>query len=415
MLRGERMRADRGARREIPQAATSTRVENRSLPMTSSSRTPTLERKACAQVSARGGILVIGPFPPPVHGFAQATEDFANLLGSRGFDVMKIDLKPIHHKVGILGALRLRMSQLTTLFSKANRGSQIYLALSGGGRQLVDIVVLVVARISGAKLYIHHHSFAYLDQPTSLSQLCFRVAGKTATHLVLCSKMKRSMQKEYKSAVNVEVISNAGLRSVGFAFKPRTKLQNVGYLGALTREKGILMFLEVAEYLLKSNSGLTFSIAGPCDDKAIRDRVERACQAHLEIDYLGPVYGERKKAFVESLDALLFPTTYHNEAEPLVIWESISNGAPVVGWERGCIGEMLAADTDIQPAAIPKDSPFAQKATDKIQTWIVSPESFRQESQRLRRQFERVSAQSLATFDRVFSSDTAGTTNQIGL
>jgi glycosyltransferase involved in cell wall biosynthesis len=409
------MFANRGDRRETPQTARRIRVDNRALLMSSSSTTPSFDSKAYAQASARGSILVIGPFPPPVHGFAQATTDIANLLSSRGFNVTQIDLKPVHHKVGILAAIRLRISQIATLFSEASRGSQIYIALSGGGRQLVDLGVLLIARLIGAKLYIHHHSFAYLDQPTWLSRMCFRVAGIAGIHLVLCDKMKRLMQKQYRSALNVEVISNAGLLSVDLEFKPRTRLQNVGYLGALTREKGILLFLEIAEDLLKNNPGLTFSIAGPCNDNAIRDRVERACQAHLEIDYLGPVYGDAKKAFVESLDALLFPTTYHNEAEPLVIWESISNGAPVIGWERGCIGEMLAPDSDIPLSAIPKDSSFAQEATDKIQTWIVSPDSFRQASHEMRRQFERVSAQSFAAFDRVFSADTAATTYRTGL
>jgi glycosyltransferase involved in cell wall biosynthesis len=178
-------------------------------------------------------------------------------------------------------------------------------------------------------------------------------------------------------------------------------VRRIGFLGALTKEKGIFEFLNTAVILWKRHPELRFSIAGPCHDARIRDEVENACRNHPFIDYAGPLYGAEKNAFVQSLDLLLFPTSYRNEAEPLVIWEAMSSGIPVIGWDRGCIGEMLA-EGKLQSTVISRDSPFAETAATKIENWLLAPEIYRQRSAEVRAQFERASSQSRLNLDRIF-------------
>jgi glycosyltransferase involved in cell wall biosynthesis len=361
---------------------------------------PLTSRMNLADTSLARDIVVVGPFPPPIHGFSQATSDVAALLEERGFRVTRIELQPILHTRGFLATLGTRLSQFTELLSKVRRGSPVYVALSGGLRQGVDLVFLTVGRLGGVDLYVHHHSFAYLDCPTLLANICILVSGRSATHLVLCDGMKIALQRQYRRACNVAIVSNAGLRSVSLDFNRRTGVRKIGYLGALTKEKGILEFLETAEILGHQHSNLRFSIAGPCNDATLQQRVSAACHTHPSIDYVGPVYNNEKNAFIRSLDVLLFPTSYHNEAEPLVIWEAMSSGVPVIGWDRGCIGEMLAA-REPKWATIPRESKFVTTAVAIIESWLAEPELFSLRSAEARAQFEHVSAQSHLSFERI--------------
>lgn len=369
--------------------------------MTTTLHNPQANKARSAGAAAACDVVVVGQFPPPVHGFSQATKDVAALLETRGLRVERIDLKPIRDRESYLSCLRIRLSQIAKALSAARGGARVYLALSGGVRQAVDLIFLAVGRIRRARIYIHHHSFAYLDRPTLLTRLCFLAAGKSAAHIVLCGVMKKELKKNYKIAHNVEVISNACLQSVHSEPRVRTAVRRIGYLSALTREKGILEFLRVAAQLTERHPDLNFSIAGPCHDAAIREEVQKACRNCPGVDYIGPVYGDEKNSFLESLDVLLFPTSYRNEAEPLVIWEAISSGIPVIARERGCIGEMLAMD-GCQSAAIPREASFVATAVEQIERWLAAPQLYSRRSACVLAQFEGVAKQSELDFDRIF-------------
>ena len=345
--------------------------------------------------------VVIGQFPPPVHGFAQATVDVAALLEAHGLLVERIDLKPIRDRESYWSCVKIRFAQLAKALSAVRAGAQVYLALSGGARQAVDLIFIAVGRFGRGRVHIHHHSFAYLDRPSLLTRLCFLAAGKSAMHIVLCGLMKKELQENYKIARNVEVMSNACLHSVRSVPRVRTVVRRVGYFSALTREKGILEFLRVAAQLAERHPDLRFSIAGPCNNAEIAAAVQKARTHYAGIDYIGPVYGSEKNEFLNSLDVLLFPTSYRHEAEPLAILEAISSGIPVIARERGCIGEMLAM-SECQSAAIPKDAAFVSAAVEQIERWLAVPQLFSRRSACVLAQFERVAEQSELAFDRIF-------------
>jgi glycosyltransferase involved in cell wall biosynthesis len=346
-------------------------------------------------------ILVVGPFPPPFHGFAQATEDMAARLQAQGFRVTRIDLAPIRNKDRALSSLGVRLSQFASLISAVWRGSRVYVGLSGGVRQAIDLVFLAIGRLGGACIYVHHHSFAYLNRPTWLARMSVFVAGPSATHIVLCDGMKRALQGRYRSVRNIETFSNAGLPSVCQHFTQRQAVQTIGYLGWLTKEKGILEFLSTSKLLAREHADLSFRVAGPCFDATILEELAEARRAFPCIDYVGPVSGKDKNVFIRSLDVLLFPTTYAHEAEPLVILEAMSSGIPVIGWERGCLGEMLAAG-GAEPDVIPRTSPFAAAAVAKVEEWLAVPAIFRRRSAEVRTQFEQMARESAETFDCIF-------------
>lgn len=355
-----------------------------------------------AYVSGGRRVLVIGPFPPPVHGFAVATRDLASMLELRGFRVVRIDLKSAKGVHGIWGSIRLRMAQLGSVMAGAREGATVYLAFSGGLRQLVDLMFLLVARSAGAKILIHHHSFAYIDRPRGIVRACFSAAGPSATHIVLCGQMKKRLQGEYASVRQVEVLSNVGLQGLEVGARRRDALQCVGYFSALTAAKGIFVFLDVVEKIAPIYPEMQFVIAGPCTDDEIAARVNALCGKYSQLRYVGSVFGAEKRQFLDSLDVLLFPTQYRNEAEPIAIWEAIAMGVPVIAWDRGCIGGIIGTHPEGALSVVPKSASFVERSVAMIDTWVRSPGVYQEACGALRLRFEQVLKESVASVDTLF-------------
>src|SRR5680860_532784 len=98
---------------------------------------------------------------------------------------------------------------------------------------------------------------------------------------------------------------------------------------------------------------------------AASDVYKRQLQALKELhslDYVGPQYGADKKTFFDSIDALIFPTRYANEAEPLTIHEAATHGLSVIAYGRGSIPEIVGSDCGlvIDPAETLAPAALAQ-------------------------------------------------------
>jgi glycosyltransferase involved in cell wall biosynthesis len=354
-----------------------------------------------AYSAGRPSILVIGPVPPPVHGFSQATMEIASLFETAGYSVACIDLKPVRGKKGILSSLKVRLRQMAEVVVKARRGADFYLALSGGPRQVVDLVFLLLGRLCGTKMYIHHHSFSYLSRTSRLASLCFRVCGPSATHLVLCGAMEAELSRRYGVVRNTEIFSNSALLGGGGPFRQRTEVKTLGFLGALTLDKGIFEFLQVAAQLAPVNPDLRFRIAGPCNDEGILIRVKNACQSCSNLEYVGPVYGEAKTEYLETLDVLLFPSTYRNEAEPFVIWEAQASGIPVIAPDRGCMGEILRPEAK-HAVVVPLDQCFVEMTVKTIRNWLSDSKAYAQRSTEVNHRFRNAAIAAQRRFEQVF-------------
>ncbi|WP_165637274.1 glycosyltransferase family 4 protein [Bradyrhizobium shewense] len=223
-----------------------------------------------------------------------------------------------------------------------------YIGFSGGSRQLVDLLAIFIARVRNRQIMIHHHSFAYINERKVLTAIITKIAGQAAIHVVLCSCMAQKLRTLYSDARQVICLSNLALMEATGSVNLHARglertglLRSVGYLSNITVEKGFLTFIEVVEKLHKSCPNIRAIIAGPFSDNESREAFELALNRGVPLEYRGPVYGEAKEEFFSAIDILLFPTRYVNEAEPIVILESVTQGVPVVASARGCISEML--------------------------------------------------------------------------
>jgi glycosyltransferase involved in cell wall biosynthesis len=288
-------------------------------------------------------IAFVGPLPPPVHGFSTVCAMMLDRLRSK-FTVDIYDRSPKQ-----TGALLANLRQLIKpvrycAACMARRDAVLYLALSGGRGQFIDLGYVLLGRLFRRHIFIHHHSFAYINAPSLLNRLLFSLVRKD-THIVLSRRMGQCLTEVYGvERGGIRVVSNAAFDDAtddGREQPTEAGALRIGYLSNITFEKGFVEFFEVLQRLKTDGIEYRAYIAGPVS-AAAETVFNKLLAESTGVHYAGPLYGDDKDRFYQQLDIFVFPTNYSNEAEPLVIYEAMRKGVFVIACERGAIAEMLA-------------------------------------------------------------------------
>jgi len=142
-------------------------------------------------------------------------------------------------------------------------------------------------------------------------------------------------------------VKDRGLKVVEFLF-----------LGHLIESKGVFVAIEATrmanEELRKANAPwrahltLAGSFASEDEKARVLAAIETANEAAGDegpcVTLVGFLDSGQKKSALEKADALVFPTFYENEAQPLVLFEAMCAGLPVVTTSWRGIAEPLPAD-----------------------------------------------------------------------
>lgn len=293
--------------------------------------------------------MVVGPLPPPMQGAAATTEAFVAHLAATGpLSVCNNAIGPGGRLTGSIVKFVRTMGALAVVAGGARRpGRALYIALDGGLGLAYNLMVVALARALGYRLYLHHHSFAYISTPSLLMALLARAAGRRATHVVLCGAMGAALAARYPATERTFVLSNAGLipmppATAGRDHGPRFV---IGLLSNLIADKGIDSAIAVLRAGRQRGLDLRLVLAGPAQDGAM-ERLLAAARAEFgdAIEITGAIGEGAKPAFFAGLDLFVFPSRYDNEAEPRVVIEALVHGVPVLATARGCLPDMIGAD-----------------------------------------------------------------------
>jgi glycosyltransferase involved in cell wall biosynthesis len=282
-------------------------------------------------------ILMIGPFPPPAHGQSIATEALADGLEGLGFSVVRRNTgrrgydKLLQHIAAAADIVRTRCTTYISL--NANKGMWL------------SAILAAWARLLGRSIMLHHHSYSHIKENAIAAKALVFLAGPTALHIVLGKRMSAALRFRYPRVGRVMVLNNAGL--ITATAQPRDRVGSavrLGFLGNITMDKGIDAALVSALACMEQDHRFELVIAGPVhDEEAARSIAQAKTHPSSKIQTLGPVYGEQKKNFYETIDILLFPSRYRNEASPLTIYEAMGYGVPVIATPLGCIPDDIGA------------------------------------------------------------------------
>jgi glycosyltransferase involved in cell wall biosynthesis len=308
-------------------------------------------------------IVAIGPLPPPVHGFSLATSAMMDLLSEDNAVVVQNLAPPatgwrlLRHPVKFAKTLRAGLS----LFRhRRHADKRCYIACDGGLGQLSTLLLVATARLLSYPTYLHHHSFRYIDKPSVMMRGILALSGPDLTHIFLCDIMRDRFTDAYARRVRSTILSNAAFIAPQGEIEPQSRPLTIGMLSNLSRAKGLDSFIALFRQIRNDGLPIRAIIAGPVADIGDRATIDAAVMAFGgALEYRGPVYGVDKARFYTDIDVFIFPTTYVNEAQPIVIFEAKAAGNAAIAYDRGCIRKQLD-ETDL---LIPVNGAFEATAS----------------------------------------------------
>ena len=332
-------------------------------------------------------IFVTGPFPPPVHGMAVATERLATMLGAR-FAVRRFDIAA-RNQTGtklVDNFLRVMRAAWTLVtfgcLTLVRRPQVVVTALSAGYANVFDLACITLSVAARRRVYVTHHSFAVFDGRARyfLLQLT-RPLLRRCFHIALCEHMKSQLCIGWGlDPAKVAVLSNAALveaRSESDESNAALNLAagrpfHLGFISNLCADKGLWKFLDIVDRLQVTGHAVRATVAGPVEpaDAVLQRALEQRLGRMKEVVWLGAVHGDARSNFYTQLDLLVFPTVYVNESEPLVILEALAHGVPVITTPRGCIASSLADGVAVR--TLPEED-FVQAAAAAITADLRHP------------------------------------------
>ena len=212
-------------------------------------------------------IVIIGPFPPPVHGMAKNLKLFSDELAEKS-DVVNIDISPEsisrgfnYHRTKFTKVLKGALILIKLSLSK--RASVIYMPPDAGIGAYYSLLFVLIARLFKCPLYLHHRSFLYINKKTSAMNLITKIQPQETCHIFLCDKMKTHFESNYVKCNDNLIVSNS--QYVKCIEKKPTVNENlvIGHLSNLGFEKGLKQVFNVCRALDRKSIPYTLELAGP--------------------------------------------------------------------------------------------------------------------------------------------------------
>lgn len=254
-----------------------------------------------------------------------------------------------------------------------------YLAVKAGYGMWLTSAAALVARLSGSRVFLHHHSYAYVRKRQCRMVVLARVAGPGATHIVLSHAMANDLRHTMPEIRRTAVIDNAALvdrRLLDLQLKRDAQPLVLGHLSNLSLQKGIKEVVELALALHRAGHQVRLLVGGPATDHTAQVQLHRAARELGDsFEYLGALSGDAKLRFFEEISHFVFPTRYTHEAAPLVLYEAMAAGAVCVATTQGSIASQL----ENSDAVLTSDSTtFVSKTASALATRSVSAQASKQ-------------------------------------
>lgn len=296
-------------------------------------------------------VLVVGQFPPPVHGSNVMARQLFHALESTEFSPIFVDkgFSKKHSEVGNFSLVKVlrALSFFRRIILAALRARPqlcIYFISVTKGAFLVEAVSIGLLRLFGVRYLLYFHG-------TGLRALAEenRVFGYLVTRVL--SKAERGVPVSQTLAQDVtwcipperlRVIPNA-IEDIPELARDPARDPRVLYLSNLIPEKGPLEFMRAAQLVHRAASTTKFVVAGGARRPTYMEQLQAfVSDGALEgvVTFAGPVHGEAKDALLAACDIFVFPSLLH-EAFGLVNLEAMRASLPVVAFNVGAVSEVV--------------------------------------------------------------------------
>ncbi|MBN2906254.1 MAG: glycosyltransferase family 4 protein [Rhodobacteraceae bacterium] len=274
---------------------------------------------------------------------------------------------------------------------------RLYLVPDRGSGLWMLVVAAPLLRAGFHQVVLHHHVWGYLRHRDRRLAFVLWLLGARARHIVLSEGMAGSLAAAYRvPPARIMTLGNAAHLNPVSADPPPSRPLSLGFLGNITADKGIMVFMTVVRILAQRGHPVAAHVAGPVDDPGLTCALRAFVAEDPERRHLlGSVDATEKKAFFNQIDTLLFPSSYAHEALPLTIYEALAANCPVLATPMGAIPEQ------IDPAWLLPVDGFDVAAADQITVWQDDPAALHDARTRAQRLWHAAYLRDCAALDAV--------------
>ncbi|WP_010520647.1 glycosyltransferase family 4 protein [Aquimarina agarivorans] len=319
-------------------------------------------------------VLFILHLPPPVHGSAVVGKFIkdSELINS-SFNTSYINLgtsktieeigKSPHKKVLIY--LKIILQVICQLLF--NRPQIAYLAITAKGVGFYkDFVIVLLIKILGVKLVIHHHNKGVKKRQNKFVDNILYKITYWNTKVILISKYLYNDVSKYVKKEDISYCANGVPEFASIPKATKNNTVQLLFLSNLIESKGVYILLKALRILKERNANFFCTFIGREGDISAEDFNQKALELTIEnfVTYKGKRYGKEKEAAFATSDIFVFPTC--NDVFGLVNLEAMQYSLPVVSTAEGGIPDIVE-DGETGFLVIPKD---VEGLADKIEILI---------------------------------------------
>ena len=296
-------------------------------------------------------ILIVGPFPNPLHGMSLANKILLDSFSAND----NVNVK--YHDTNLIDGLKDKSKQgqfILSLFFKAMiniffclykilrcKNQVVYVTPGQSVYGLIRFLpVIFLAKIYSKRCVLHFHGSKLKDYISASNVLLQSVSLYTLNLADNVIFLGESIENQHYDLLKVGVskVCNNGVNlPCGVSSKKLNGPLNVLFLSNLMRDKGIVDIFSAIE--LSNCNSVVFNFAGEIESDLKTLALDFFINNESFVKYHGVVDGYEKDKLLRDAHVLLLPS--YDEGQPLCILEAYSYGCAVITTDVGGIKDVF--------------------------------------------------------------------------